>query len=84
MPWRGPHGQGGGPNAFQGGNIGRTFHDRDGIIFPVSKARNEISYTSPSFEFVVEEVAFIEKEDDLRLCEQRGRADGTPELIAIL
>lgn len=48
---------------------GRTFHDRDCIVFPVSEARKEVFYTGPSLEFVVKDVAFVEENNYLRLCE---------------
>lgn len=32
----------------------------------------------------MENVTFVEEKNDLRLCEHRRGADGTPELIAIL
>ena len=49
--------------------MGRTFRDRVDVVLPVPITLDIIPDANPSLEFVAEEVALVEEEDDECACE---------------
>lgn len=62
----------------------RTFRDDREVVAAVAEARNVVAHTHAAHELRLEQVAFVEEEDELRAREELACADGLPEEVAVL